>query len=85
MQRFAIEMRLDRSGGGVKGAHNRETLQTTGCTTRILNRPKRVCADPSHPRRVTNSDGPSECVFLGMTESIGPMWSKPKPTPGRSR
>jgi hypothetical protein len=63
MQRFVIEIRLDRSGGGVKGAHNRETLQTTGCTTRIFNRPKRVCADPSHPRRVTNSDGHQNAFF----------------------
>jgi hypothetical protein len=35
-----------------KGALYRETLQATGRTTRILNRPKRVCADSCH----ANSD-----------------------------
>ena len=30
MHRSAMIQRRDRSGGGGKGAHNRETLQTTG-------------------------------------------------------
>jgi len=36
MQRSPIDRWLDRSGGGGKGAHNRETLPTTGRTTRIV-------------------------------------------------
>lgn len=36
MHRSALNRRRDCSGGGVKGAHNRETLQTTGRTTRIV-------------------------------------------------
>jgi hypothetical protein len=74
-----------RSGRQVKDALYRETLQTTGRTTRILNRPKRVWSitNPSTPspelepagsvhttRRV---EGPSSLRFSGMTESIGPM------------
>jgi hypothetical protein len=58
-------------------------LRGPGC-----NRHSRICADASVrftglPRRF-HSDGPSGCVFGGMAESIGPMWSKskPKPNPG---
>ena len=49
MQRLAIETRLDRSGGGVKSAHNRETLQTTGRTTRILIVPREFAPIPHTP------------------------------------
>src|ERR1700676_2542491 len=37
----------------VKDAQYRETLQTTGITTRILNRPKRVCVDHQSVTSVT--------------------------------
>ena len=49
MQRFAIGTRLDHNGGGVKGAHNRETLQTTGRTTRILIVPREFAPIPHTP------------------------------------
>lgn len=46
-----------------KDALYRETLQTTGRTTRILNRPKRVCVDrqPAHP--VTRAVARRECAL----------------------
>jgi hypothetical protein len=50
--------RRDRSGDEAKGAHNRETLQTTGRTTRIVIVPGGFAPiDPSRPHRRANSDG----------------------------
>ena len=42
-----------RSGRQAKDALYRETLQTTGKTTRVLNRPKRVCVDHQSVHSVT--------------------------------
>jgi len=65
-----------RSGRQAKDALYRETLQTTGRTTRVLNRPKRVCVDPqsvhSTPRvgarrehaHYTSSRGPLILAFF---------------------
>ena len=41
--------RPDHSGGGGKGAHNRETLQTTGRTTRIVIVPREFAPIPHTP------------------------------------
>jgi len=72
---FHSEPRL-RSGHQVKDALYRETLQTTGRTTRVLNRPQRVCVDPqsvhSTPRvgarrehaHYTSSRGPLILAFF---------------------
>ena len=49
MHRSAMIRRWDRSGGGVKGAHNRETLQTTGRTTRIVIVPREFAPIPHTP------------------------------------
>jgi len=49
MHRSAMIRRRDRSGGGVKGAHNRETLQTTGRTTRIVIVPREFAPIPHTP------------------------------------
>jgi hypothetical protein len=75
-----------RSEAPAKDALYRETLQTTGRTTRVLNRHKRVCVDRqaarSVPRTVARrqcalpgrAEGPlPTCVFSGITESIGPI------------
>jgi hypothetical protein len=89
-----------RSGRQAKDALYRETLQTTGRTTRIFNRPKRVCVDHPSVHSATRTEtrrerahypssrGPSSLRFSGMAESFGPMWSKPgagvPPPVGRS-
>ena len=44
-----------RSQRLVKGALYRETLQTTGRTTRVLHRPKRVCVDHQSVNPVTRA------------------------------
>jgi hypothetical protein len=49
MHRSAMNRRRDRSGGGAKGAHNRETLQTTGRTTRIVIVPREFAPIPHAP------------------------------------
>jgi hypothetical protein len=49
MRRSAMNWRRGRSGGGVKGAHNRETLQTTGRTTRIVIVPREFAPIPHAP------------------------------------
>jgi len=49
MQRSPIDRWLDRSGGGGKGAHNRETLPTTGRTTRIVIVPREFAPIPRAP------------------------------------
>ncbi len=69
----------------------RGPLQGSSPNDRILRGPachhyRRVCAGPllaapSPPRLNRHS---SECVFLGMTESIGPIWSLNPLNPGRS-
>ena len=49
MHRPAMIRQRDRCGGGGKGAHNRETLQTTGRTTRIVIVPGEFAPIPSTP------------------------------------
>jgi hypothetical protein len=49
MRESAIDRWLDRSGGRGKGAHNRETLQTTGRTTRIVIVPREFAPIPHTP------------------------------------
>jgi hypothetical protein len=49
MYRSAMIRQGDRRGGGGKGAHNRETLQTTGRTTRIVIVPREFAPIPSTP------------------------------------
>ena len=44
-----LVIRRDSSGGEVKGAHNRETLQTTGRTTRIVIVPREFAPIPHAP------------------------------------
>ena len=80
----AIDQRTRHSGGGGKGAHNRETLQTTGFYVgRIVIVSREFAPIPHAPAGLPRQfRWPSECVFSGMTESIGPMWSKPQPNPG---
>ena len=46
-----------------KDALYRETLQTTGRTTRIFNRPKRVCVDRQPARPVTRARARRECTL----------------------
>jgi len=72
-----------RSGRQAKDARYRETLQTTGRTTRVLNRPQRVCVDHPSVHSITRAAGsmpmarraecPSFLRFSGMAESINPM------------
>src|SRR5215831_10890016 len=71
-----------------KGALYRETLQATGFyLTRVVIAtaefaPMPPLHLPGYPGGII-SDGHRDCVFGGMTESIGPMWSKTKkPNPG---
>src|ERR1017187_2462371 len=60
---------LRRLGWGVgserKGAPYGETLQATGRTTRIFNRPKRVCADALPTNSVASALPHPEARFLG--------------------
>jgi len=51
-----------RSGRQAKDALYWETLQTTGKTTRILNRPKRVCVDHQSVNSVTRAGARRERV-----------------------
>jgi hypothetical protein len=48
------------SGRQAKDALTRETLQTTGKTTRVLNRPKRVCVDHQSIHSVTRAGARQE-------------------------
>ena len=45
-----------------KDALYRETLQTTGRTTRIWNRPKRVCVDPQSTVPVARAEARRQCA-----------------------
>ena len=45
----AMNRRRDRSGGGGKGTHHREALQTTGRTTRIVIVPREFAPIPHAP------------------------------------
>lgn len=60
---------LRRLGWGVgserKGAPYGETLQATGRTTRVFNRPKRVCADALPTNSVASALPHQEARFLG--------------------
>ena len=49
MRRLVTGTRRNRSGGGGKDAHNRETLQTTGRTTRIVIVPREFAPIPHAP------------------------------------
>jgi len=49
MYRSAMIRQQDRRGGGGKGAHNRETLPTTGRTTRIVIVPRELAPIPATP------------------------------------
>ena len=60
-----------RSGRQVKDALYRETLQTTGRTTRILNRPKRVCVDHQSVHTVTRAEARRERAHY--PSSRGPL------------
>ena len=46
----------------VKDGQYRETLQTTGRTTRMFNRPKRVCVDHQSVTSVTRDGARRECA-----------------------
>src|SRR6476661_6384091 len=82
MSQFAIAARRGRSFGRSKGALYRETLQATGFHVGrivIAQQDLRRCLHPLY--RATPAVSfrrPSGCVFGGMAESIGPMWSKAK-------
>ena len=60
-----------RNGRQVKDALYRETLQTTGRTTRILNRPKRVCVDHQSVHTVTRAGARRERAHY--PSSRGPL------------
>jgi hypothetical protein len=60
-------------GAEVQGAPYGETLQATGRTTRILNRPKRVCADSLPANSAASAFIPPESAL---------PWRAPQPTMG---
>jgi len=60
-----------RSGHQAKDALYRETLQTTGRTTRVLNRPKRVCVDHQSVHSITRAGARREHAHC--PSSRGPL------------
>ena len=65
-----------RSSRQVKDALPRETLQTTGRTTRILNRPKRVCVDHQPARPVPRTDARRECALPAEPRALKLAFSR---------
>jgi hypothetical protein len=73
---------VGHDGRGGKDAHNRETLQTTGFYVgRIVIVPGEFAPIP-HALAGLLIPMAIRMRFSGMTESIGPMWSKSKTNPG---
>src|SRR5262252_2495063 len=79
-QLSAVQFRRKAKAPFTGKPYKRPDSTWAGC-----NRHSRVCADASAPftglPRRFDFRRPSGCVFGGMTESIGPMWSKTKTKP----
>ena len=83
-------MRVIRAGNEPrpKDAPYGETRQTTGRTTRILNRPKRVCVDvhsfvPPRGWRFSRQGGIYRSDAVNLGAGAASRWSAPSPSPKR--